>query len=221
MSFVEELVKVMDCAGDKEIIVVCDFDGTLTTSDSAVTMNGMAKYLGYDSDFSKERSALYEEYGKYLSPGEDEDTRYKMLEKWWRAQMELFKKYSVPPDSYTDACSKLGIILRDGVGELMAFCEKHDIPVFVVSAGLGNMIIPILAFSGCLSMNMRALSNFVRYKDDKPVSITPVVTPVNKASHLYLELESFDNYHAVVFGNCDDDLNLLPQELCTTVKVTD
>ena len=62
MSFKEEIVKVLNNAGDKEIIVVCDFDGTITTAESDVTMNGMAKFFGYDSDFAKERTALYEEY---------------------------------------------------------------------------------------------------------------------------------------------------------------
>ena len=221
MSFLEELVKTMDSAGDKEIIVVCDFDGTLTTSDSDVTMNGVAKYLGYDSDFAKERTALYDEYGKYLAETEDGDTRYKMLDKWWNSQMKLFKKYNIGPDTYMDACGKLNITLRKDAVELLNFCEKKDIPVFVVSSGMGNMIIPILAFSGCLSMNMRVLSNFIRYDGDTPASYTPVVTPVNKSSHLYLELEDFDNYHAVVFGNSHDDLNILPEELCTTVMVQD
>ena len=68
MSYLENLIMLMDNAGDKEIIVVCDFDGTITTSDSDVTMNAMAKIAGYDSDFSKARTALYNEYGRISPP---------------------------------------------------------------------------------------------------------------------------------------------------------
>jgi len=81
------------------------------------------------------------------------------------------------------------------------------------------MIIPLLAFSGNLSANMRVIANFVRYDEDKPVSYTPVVTPANKSSHLALELEPFDNFHAVVFGNEQADLEIIPAELCTTVLI--
>ena len=81
------------------------------------------------------------------------------------------------------------------------------------------MIIPLLMFSGNLSGNMRVIANFVRYDEDKPVSYTPVVTPANKSSHLALELEPFGNYHAIVFGNEEADLAILPSELCTTVLV--
>ena len=218
MSFKEEIVKVLNNAGDKEIIVVCDFDGTITTLESDVTMNGMAKFFGYDSDFAKERTALYEEYGKYLNE-EDAVTRYKMLNKWWSGQMDLFKKYNVSPDSYTNAGGKLNFMLRKDACDMLAFCDKNDIPVFIVSSGLGNMIIPLLAFSGNLSANMRVIANFVRYDEDKPVSYTPVVTPANKSSHLALELEPFENYHAVVFGNEQSDLDIIPDELCTKVLI--
>ena len=218
MSFKEEIVKVLNNAGDKEIIVVCDFDGTITTAESDVTMNGMAKFFGYESDFAKERTALFEEYSKYLKE-EDAVTRYKMLNKWWSAQMELFKKYNVAPDSYTNAGGKLNFMLRKDACDMLAFCDKNDIPVFIVSSGLGNMIIPLLAFSGNLSGNMRVIANFVRYDEDKPVSYTPVVTPANKSSHLALELEPFANYHAVVFGNELADLDILPDELCTKVLI--
>ena len=218
MSFKEEIVKVLNNAGDKEIIVVCDFDGTITTLESDVTMNGMAKFFGYDSDFAKERTALYEEYGKYLNE-EDAVTRYKMLNKWWSGQMDLFKKYNVSPDSYTNAGGKLNFMLREDACDMLAFCDKNDIPVFIISSGLGNMIIPLLAFSGNLSANMRVIANFVRYDEDKPVSYTPVVTPANKSSHLALELEPFENYHAVVFGNEQSDLDIIPDELCTKVLI--
>ncbi|MBQ8830005.1 MAG: haloacid dehalogenase-like hydrolase [Oscillospiraceae bacterium] len=218
MSFKEEIVKVLNNAGDKEIIVVCDFDGTITTADSDVTMNGMAKFFGYESDFAKDRTALYEEYGKYLTEGDDM-TRYKMQNKWWSAQMELFKKHNVAPDSYTNAGGKLNFMLRKDACDMLAFCDKNDIPVFIVSSGLGNMIIPLLAFSGNLSGNMRVIANFVRYDEDKPVSYTPVVTPMNKSAHLALELEPFENYHAVVFGNEQSDLGIIPADLCTTVLI--
>lgn len=218
MSYLEELVKVMDSAGEKEVIVVCDFDGTLTTRESDSSMNGMAKVLGYDSEFAIARDSLYKEYAPLISAADDE-TAYKLYDKWWKAQMNLFTRFNLPPESYTEALGKLNISLRSEAATLLKFCEKQDIPVFVVSAGLGNLIIPTLAFSGVLSMNMRVLANFVRYQEEKAVSYTPVVTPMNKSAHLYLELEEFDNYYAVVFGNEERDLKLLPEELCTAVQV--
>ena len=59
------------------------------------------------------------------------------------------------------------------------------------------------------------------YDEDKPVSYTPVVTPMNKSSHLALELEPFDNFHAVVFGNEESDLSIVPPELSTAVLIKD
>ena len=220
MAYLDNLINILDSAGDKEVIVVCDFDGTITSADSDVTMNAMAKYLGYDSEFAKERTALYNEYGKYLTDG-DENERYKKLNKWWTSQMQLFKKYNVSPDAFMDAVSKLNFTLHDGAYDLLAYCEKQDIPVFIISSGLGNLIIPILAMSGCLSMNMRVIANFVRYDGDTPVSYTPVVTPMNKGAHLTLELEEFENYYALVIGNKEEDITLLPEDISTGLLVED
>ncbi len=220
MTYLEELIKILDSAGDKEVIVICDFDGTLTSAKSDVTMNAMAKYFGYDSDFAKERTALYGQYGKYLAPSDDAE-RYKALNKWWSAQMQLFKKYNIAPEAYSDAAAKLDFELHDGTYELLSYCEKQDIPVFVVSCGLGNMIIPILAMSGLLSMNMRVIANFIRYDGDAPISYTPVVTPANKAAHVTLELEEFENYYALVIGNKKEDITLLPEDISTGILVED
>ena len=132
--------------------------------------------------------------------------------------MRLFLKYPIAPESYTDALKSLDFQLRPEAVELLRYCEEHDVPVFIVSAGLGNLIIPILAWSGCLSPNLRVIANFVRYDGQKAVSYTAPVTPVNKKAHLQMELSPFENYLAVVYGNTEEDLKLLPPEISIPVR---
>lgn len=218
MSFQEELIRAMDTAGKREPIVVCDFDGTLTTAGSDVTMNAMAKYLGYDSPFAKARDELYRTYAPQLAEAA-EGEKETLERKWWNGQMSLFLRYPVAPESFTEALGKLDFRLRTEAEELLRFCEERDIAVFIVSAGLGNLIIPILAYSGHLSGNLRVLSNFVRYEDGKAVSYTAPVTPSNKGFHLRMELDAFDDYYAVVFGNREEDLTLLPPEDSMAIRV--
>jgi len=218
MTYTEHLITVMNSIGDREPIVICDFDGTVTWPESDKTMNAMAKYFGYDSAFAQDRDKLYQEYFPQLEKAEGEE-RAALQQKWWREQMALIIKHQLPPECYTEAIRKLKFDIRKEASDLFRFCEEHDIPVFVVSAGLGNLIIPLLAFSDNLSMNMRVLSNFVRYAEDKPVSYTPVVTPSNKGDHLYLELSEFENYYAVLFGNEEADLHILPEEISTSILV--
>ncbi|MCQ2452691.1 MAG: HAD-IB family phosphatase [Oscillospiraceae bacterium] len=218
MNYTEQLLTVMNSVGDRELIVICDFDGTITTADSDKTMNAMAKYCGYDSEFAKARDALYQEYAPQVEKAEGDEKR-KLERKWWTAQMNLLQKAPLTPEAYVDAANKLNFTIREEAAELLAYCEEHEIPVFVVSAGLGNLAIPLLAFSGNLSMNMRVLSNFVRYEEGKAISYTPVVTPSNKSDHLFMELSFHDKYYAVIFGDKNSDLNLLPPEISTSVLV--
>lgn len=217
MYYLEQLIAALDAAGSREVVAVCDFDGTITTEESNVTMNAMAKAMGYDSAFSKERDELYRLYGPAVECASDEE-RLSLERKWWNAQMALFLKYQIAPESYTDALKSLDFQLRPEAVELLRYCEEHDVPVFIVSAGLGNLIIPILAWSGCLSPNLRVIANFVRYDGQKAVSYTAPVTPVNKKAHLQMELSPFENYLAVVYGNTEEDLKLLPPEISIPVR---
>ncbi|MBR6952142.1 MAG: haloacid dehalogenase-like hydrolase [Oscillospiraceae bacterium] len=217
MYYLEQLVAARDAAGDREVVVVCDFDGTITTADSDVTMNAMAKAVGYDSSFSQARDELYREYAPALEQAA-EGERAALERKWWNGQMAQFLRYPIPPEAYTDALTNLHFELRPEAAELLRYCEENDVPVFIVSAGLGNLIIPILAWSGLLSPNLRVLSNFVRYDGEKAVSYTAPVTPSNKRTHLQMELSAFDHYIAVVYGDKEEDLDLLPPEISVPVK---
>ena len=217
MYYLEKMITALDAAGDREIVAVCDFDGTITTADSDVTMNAMAKALGYDSEFARGRDQLYRKYRPALEQATDEE-RASLERKWWNDQMALFLHHHIPSASYTDALKSLDFRLRPEAAELLRYCEENDIPVYIVSAGLGNLIIPILAWSGCLSPNLRVLANFVRYDGEKAVSYTAPVTPANKALHLQMELAAFDNYFAVVYGNTEEDLKLLPPEIGIPVR---
>ena len=216
MYYLEKMIAARDAAGSREIVAVCDFDGTITTADSDVTMNAMAKALGYDSEFSRGRDELYRKYRPALDQAPDEE-RAPLERKWWNAQMALFLQHQIPPESYTDALKSLDFRLRLEAAELLRYCEENDIPVYIVSAGLGNLIIPILAWSGCLSPNLRVIANFVRYDGKKAVSYTAPVTPANKGAHLKMELSAFDNFIAVVYGNTEEDLKLLPPEISIPV----
>jgi len=217
MYYLEQMIAARDTAGSREVVAVCDFDGTITTADSDVTMNAMAKALGYDSEFARARDALYREYRPALDAAADGE-RPALERKWWNAQMALFLRHQIPPEKYTDALKSLDFRLRPEAVELLRYCEENDIPVYIVSAGLGNLIIPILAWSGYLSPNLRVLANFVRYDGEKAVSYTAPVTPGNKSAHLQMELSAFDNYLAVIYGNTEEDLNLLPAEISIPVR---
>ena len=217
MYYLEQLIAAMDASDGREVVAVCDFDGTVTTADSDVTMNAMAKAMGYDSSFARERDELYREYQPALEQASEKD-RPVLERKWWNGQMALFLRHQIPPESYTDALKGLRFEVRPEAAELLRYCEEHDVPVFIVSAGLGNLIIPILAWSGLLSPNLRVLSNFVRYDGEKAVSYTAPVTPGNKGAHLRMELSDYDDYTAVVYGNTEEDLKLLPPEISIPVR---
>ncbi len=217
MYYLEQLIAALDAADGREVVAVCDFDGTVTTADSDVTMNAMAKAMGYNSAFAGERDALYREYKPVLEQAAQED-RPALERKWWSRQMALFLRHQIPPETYTDALKSLHFELRPEAAELLRYCEEHDVPVFIVSAGLGNLIIPILAWSGFLSPNLRVLSNFVRYAGEEAVSYTAPVTPANKGTHLQMELSSFENYIAVIYGDTEEDLKLLPPEISIPVR---
>lgn len=56
--------------------------------------------------------------------------------------------------------------LRDRVPEFMATLNKHNIPIVVFSAGLGNVIELVLERESLLYDNVKIASNFMNFNED-------------------------------------------------------
>lgn len=189
-SSVEEILEILKTGN---WMLVTDFDKTLTERGSS--LYAPVKRLGRDSDFGKAREALYQTYKEKLP---------KKAEEWWREQMELYLREQVQETVLRQAAGLLPE--RPGCVELLKSCIDWGIPVWIVSAGLGNVIDFWLEERGIPGESLHVLANYLVYRRGKPVAYREIVTAWNKKNLFLEKMKQEEKRRLLQLGDSPEDL---------------
>ena len=127
---------------ESSICVVTDFDRTITSGDSNSSWGVISKSNLVSKQYLKDRTDLY----NYYRPIEiDENLDYveknKLMIEWWNKHIELYKKYKFTKEIIDEVASDTeAMILRTGSKEFLKKLYEKNIPVIIISAGIGNFI---------------------------------------------------------------------------------
>lgn len=193
--------KVWNALQKENSILVCDFDTTLTTSGSS--MHGLVHVLGEDTPFAKDRDRLFQKYGKKLSlDREIVDEKEDIC--WWKEQMELFLKYQITEEMFGQV-AKILPVRREAV-ELLSKCQTENVPVWIVSAGIANVIEEWLKQQELDASFFQILANRVLFTDGSASGYTRSVIPSGKAKRFLKDVNPAFHQHLVFLGDRMEDL---------------
>jgi HAD superfamily phosphoserine phosphatase-like hydrolase len=123
-------------AGHTGLLMVVDFDKTLTK-------NGPKDLTSWDVAtpfLSRESQEKDDELcATYLPLEKTGDMTEEMADYWWDETLNLYVKDKVKVSDIRRHARE-HIKFRDGVMKLFMMCRYHDIPIAIVSAGLGDVI---------------------------------------------------------------------------------
>jgi 2-hydroxy-3-keto-5-methylthiopentenyl-1-phosphate phosphatase len=60
--------------------------------------------------------------------------------KWWEGNMDLFSKMGLQREDYGRVVLGSRLLFRHGITELMGLTSKLDLPFFIVSGGIAEII---------------------------------------------------------------------------------
>ncbi|HLC86539.1 MAG TPA: haloacid dehalogenase-like hydrolase [Candidatus Nanoarchaeia archaeon] len=201
--------------------VVADFDGTLTKAfvegqktHTTIAQIRQGNYL--TPDYSARAHALFDEYHPYeisldLSLIEKCD---KMLE-WWRKHMELMIECGMNKEVILDIIEKKKIVGREGLAELLNLLAENNIPLLIISAGLGDIIKEYLESEGIMHKNIHIISNFYNFDSNEKVIgyKSQIIHSYNKnevavKSHPYYE-QIKERKNVILLGDSLGDLGMI------------
>ena len=186
--------------------LVTDFDGTLTLSGSS--LHAAVKVLGPDSGLARGRDLLYHTLGKPLFEealkGNVNSALKKQAELWWEKQLELYVTEQVPEEILARAAALLAP--RPESLDLLRLCLEKEIPVWIVSAGLENVIRFWLGQQEIPDEKIRILANRIRYREEKPAGQGPVITAWNKKERFFQRAGRSADRYLVFLGDQKEDL---------------
>ena len=176
-SRVEGLLKSLVAGGLDKLQLVVDFDHTLTK-----TRNEKGESLDCSWGVLENSRLLSESYtkecqsikGKYLPIEHDHQMsiaeKTPFMVQWYTEANRALQKSGVHKKDFQEMVKASNVQLRDDSGAMLNFLISAGIPVLVLSAGVGDLIVEILKENDAFHPDLKVVSNFLAYDDDGNVT---------------------------------------------------
>ena len=214
-SNVKELLPFSDL---KNIYVVADFDKTITTGSSKTSWSILASSNLVPSSYIKERDELYEYY-RPIEVDEKMDLNKKvtLVREWFQKHIELFVKYKMSEEIFKIAATDLRVLnFRPGAKEFITFLHENNIPLIIISAGIGNFIETFLKTNNCYFDNVHVSSNKIIFKNGIAIGVEKnIIHSLNKnevslPNNISEKLK--DRKQVILLADQVTDLNMVNKE---------
>lgn len=162
---------------DSSIHILTDFDRTITRGDSNSSWGILSKTDLMSDDYVKERIELYNYYRPIeIDETLDYETKNKLMIEWWNKHIDLFVKYKLSEDVVNNAARSVDVMsFREGAKEFLENMKERNIPVIIISAGIGNFIEQFLIKNECYFENIYIVSNFIKFENKIAVGISDMI----------------------------------------------
>jgi len=175
----------------EELCVVSDWDRTLTkarTEDgqdaTSYSVIAHGAYLG--EAYRVEMDRLYARYRPIeISQTISHRKKQKAMRDWWAAALAMMQKYGLTENIIEDIAIRDFMRLRDGSIDLFKILSDREIPLSILSAGIGNVISKFLKVRSLLTSNVTITANKLIFDTHGSVAgfCEPVIHSFNKARH--------------------------------------
>ena len=168
---------------DDSIYVLTDFDRTITVGNSESSWSILSKSNVVPKEYVEERQELFDYYRPIeIDETLDYDTKSKLMTEWWNKHIGLFVKYRLSEEVINNAAQNLRVMsFRDGAREFLKNMKDRNIPVIIISAGIGNFIEQFLIKNNCNFDNIYIVSNFLKFENGIATGVSDnVIHSLNK-----------------------------------------
>ena len=197
--------------------VLMDFDRTITTSESFGSWAVLENPNFMNPNFKKDSKQLLQKYYPYeIDYSIDFDTKFKYINEWYYKNMDLFFDYGLTNEILINCVKNSSMDFRPGFKEFIQILYKNNIPVIIISAGIGNVITEFMKLNNCLYDNIHIISNFLTFENNKMQKFEgPMIHSLNKNMNS-LPPNIIDSLqqkkYSLLFGDLIEDLYMLPSQ---------
>lgn len=214
MIYVNNKEKINDFVKSNSYYVITDFDATLTTGKSSSSMGIIPQYLG--GKCLEQRKEIF----NYYRPLELDYTieakeKQEIMKEWAIKSFTLLSKYTTK-EVIEKSLDNPNMWLRDGVKEFLKEMSNKNVPVIVMSSGMGNIVKAFLEKEDCMFDNIKIVSNFFEFKNGKTcINMDKLMATSNKEykripEEVRKEIEIKNK--AILFGDLIEDIKMVNKE---------
>lgn len=215
IEFKGEIINKTNNWDDKSIYVITDFDRTLTTVISKSSWSIISASEVLPIDYNIEAKKLYEIYRSYeIDESMPFSERNRLMIEWWTKHINLFVKYGLKEKDIFEVLNDDTVLsFRDGALEMLNRFYKRNIPVIIMSAGLGNIIeLALKKCNSCFS-NIFIVSNFIKFENGIAVGMEDEIIHSLNKNEAFIPREVLEVIRnrdkAILIGDQIPDINMV------------
>ena len=147
--------------------ILSDFDRTITVGSSLTTWSILANTNLVPQEYIDERNTLYNYYRPIeIDKNIPEDEKNLLMKEWFNKHLNLFIKYKFQENVFKTAISDKKIMrFRKGAKQYLKLLYTHNIPLIIISAGIGNFIEQFLKLNNSYYNNIFINANYIQFKN--------------------------------------------------------
>lgn len=210
----------------ENVCIIIDFDKTITDMKSQDSWDASSHMLG--DNCKKEMKKLYEYYAPIeLNYNLNFKQKEQRMIEWYTKCMNLYYKYDMTNEKMQKSIDASNLLFRSGAKEFISKANVENIPIIILSAGIGNVIEKFLIDNNCCSNNIFIVSNFIRFDNKgkmKPFKNCEIIHSLNKTMVGHLPKEILEKvqkrkYKILVGDLCEDEKMVDEIEWESTLKI--
>jgi 5'-nucleotidase len=168
----ERKKQLFKSGGSSKLHVVSDFDRTLTVAFSngeelptAIAQIRKGNYIS--PEYAKKAYSLHDEYYPIeVNPNIQFSEKNAKMNEWWNKHLKLIVDSGLSKQIMKKIISDQRIVGRPGTDKFFEILNSNDVPVLILSAGLGDFIEEYIDGKGLLVSNVHIISNFFEFDNE-------------------------------------------------------
>ncbi|XP_058477357.1 7-methylguanosine phosphate-specific 5'-nucleotidase-like [Solea solea] len=168
-SRVEETIYAMQRAGAGSLQVISDFDMTLSRfahngKRVPTTHNILDSRLLIDKDCTRKmRELLNIYYPIEIDAGRSAEEKLPLMVEWWTKVHDLLIQQRIRKDMLARAVMESDAMLRDGYKGFFEHLAEHQVPLLILSAGVGDVLEEVIRQNNVFYPNVHIISNYMDF----------------------------------------------------------
>ena len=214
MIYINDKEKLNKIKQEKDIFVITDFDRTLTTKQSEPSMGVVPEYLG--GKCLEDRLKIFNHYRPIeLDYSLEDEVKQKYMRDWAQESYNLLSKY-ITKEIIDKSLENANLHLRTGAKEIFEDLKAKNIPIVIMSSGIGNIVEEFLKKENYVAKNVSIVSNFFEFENDKAyIDLNNIMATSNKEyeripSDIKCKIEN--KKAGLLFGDLVEDLKMVRKE---------
>ena len=193
-------VAALNEGGLHSLSVILDFDRTMSTywapgrKAKGRSCHGILEAFRSPSMKARAEELNAKYFPLETSPNLSMEEKTPLMIDWYDAINGLLIADGLRREDVASAVAQSGVVLRDGVAQIIDFCGEHHVPLLVFSAGIGDVLQEVLLQRyGLLPPEVIIVSNWMRFDADGALVgwSRPVLHMFNKNEGRLLDDPSF------------------------------